>query len=97
MRGSSRWLVSATSASGPKAVTAGASVSNHLALRHPERIAGIHLNLMSAGPPAAKTDFHRRGTRPSWNPRANGPKYHLNWECGYVHQQRTRPQTLGTA
>ena len=35
----------------------GASISNHLGLRHPDRIAGIHLNMMSAGPLPGKQDF----------------------------------------
>ena len=72
----------------------GASVSNHLAVRHPEHIAGIHLNLMSAGPPPGKTDFTAEELSIIEAGRAR-TEYHLNWECGYVHQQRTRPQTLG--
>ena len=72
----------------------GASISNHLGLRHPDRIAGIHLNMMSAGPLPGKQDFTDEEQALIVELRARS-EYHLNWECGYVHQQRTRPQTLG--
>jgi epoxide hydrolase len=72
----------------------GASVANHLALRHPERLAGIHLNLVSVGPPV---DESERGgeeeERMTAHRAAQGR--HAQWEVGYLHQQRTRPQTLG--
>jgi pimeloyl-ACP methyl ester carboxylesterase len=72
----------------------GASISNHLAVRHPSHVAGIHLNMVTAGPPPGKTDF-TDDERRLLAAGAKRMEYHLNWENGYVHQQRTRPQTLG--
>jgi pimeloyl-ACP methyl ester carboxylesterase len=72
----------------------GASVANHLAQRHPERMVGIHLNLVTVSPPPGAeeegVDEHYASWRASREERAR-------WENGYVHQQRTRPQTLGYA
>jgi pimeloyl-ACP methyl ester carboxylesterase len=72
----------------------GASISNHLAARHPSRVAGIHLNMVTVGPPPGKTDFTEE-ERSMVESATKRMQNHANWEMGYVHQQRTRPQTLG--
>jgi pimeloyl-ACP methyl ester carboxylesterase len=72
----------------------GASITNHLALRHPERLIGIHLNLISVGPPADQTALSdTQAAELAEFMRAQAQ--HAAWESGYQHQQRTRPQTLG--
>ncbi|WP_261566562.1 epoxide hydrolase family protein [Frankia gtarii] len=72
----------------------GASVTNHLALRYPRHLAGIHLNLVSVSPPADQSGFtaQQRASLAAYQERQ---AHHARWELGYVHQQRTRPQTLG--
>ncbi len=72
----------------------GASIANHLGVRHPDRLHGIHLNLVSVGPPPGyepATDDERA----SFAAYVSSAARLQNWEMGYVHQQRTRPQTLG--
>jgi pimeloyl-ACP methyl ester carboxylesterase len=72
----------------------GASVANHLGLSHPEHILGIHVNLVSVSPPEDRSNFdeHAEAEYETW---LEATARHANWEMGYVHQQRTRPQTLG--
>jgi pimeloyl-ACP methyl ester carboxylesterase len=72
----------------------GASVTNHLALRHPERLIGIHVNLVSVGPPADQSSFTDADKAQLVEVRQAQAR-HAAWESGYQHQQRTRPQTLG--
>lgn len=66
----------------------GAGVTSRLALRHPERLIGIHLSAASfAEPPrpwsAAEEEYLTAARR--WD----------DGEGGYAHVQATRPQTLG--
>jgi len=70
----------------------GASVANHLAQRHPERTIGIHLNLVSVDPPPGAGEPGADEHYAAWRT-ARG--HRERWESGYMHQQRTRPQTLG--
>jgi pimeloyl-ACP methyl ester carboxylesterase len=72
----------------------GASVTNHLALRHPARLLGIHLNLVSVGPPTDQATFTDAEKAQLTEVRQAQARL-ADWESGYVHQQRTRPQTLG--
>jgi pimeloyl-ACP methyl ester carboxylesterase len=72
----------------------GASVTNHLALRHPDDLLGIHLNLVSVGPPDDQSDF-TDADRATLDESMRSLAQHAAWESGYQHQQRTRPQTLG--
>jgi epoxide hydrolase len=72
----------------------GASVSNQLAIRHPERLSGVHVNLVSAGPsPDAPAGSDQEAAAIAEWERVDA--HHARWEVGYMHQQRTRPQTLG--
>ncbi len=70
----------------------GASITNHLAVRDTEHVAGIHLNMVSAAPPPGEADVPE-------DPRTVAAREQLSnymtWETGYQVQQRTRPQTLG--
>ena len=70
----------------------GGAVSAWLAVRHPDQVAGIHLNFVSAvfdhvddGRDAAEQAYLT--TRGDW----------LDTEGGYSHQQGTKPQTLAYA
>jgi pimeloyl-ACP methyl ester carboxylesterase len=68
----------------------GAMVANRLALDHPERLVGIHLTRPAdpyVGPGAAPLTKAEQALLPA---RA---RWHED-EGGYVHLQRTRPQTL---
>jgi pimeloyl-ACP methyl ester carboxylesterase len=68
-------------------------VTNQLALRHPERLVGIHLNLVTVGPPpGAPATAEDAADLAAWQ---RVDEHHSRWEVGYMHQQRTRPQTLG--
>jgi pimeloyl-ACP methyl ester carboxylesterase len=68
----------------------GAMVTNRLALEHPERLVGIHVTRPAdpdVGPGAAPLTKAEQALLPA---RA---RWHED-EGGYVHLQRTRPQTL---
>lgn len=71
----------------------GASVSNHLAMRHTERIIALHLNLIYAFPSKEPTNDPEELAKIEAFNAAN--TRHYAWEMGYVEEQRTRPQTLG--
>jgi microsomal epoxide hydrolase len=71
----------------------GAIVSTQLGMVDPEHVAGIHLNMVVAGPPPAE------GAQPQFSPKelqaladmANFQKH----ETGYQQIQGSKPQTLG--
>ncbi|MGY1689064.1 epoxide hydrolase family protein [Geodermatophilus sp. SYSU D01105] len=68
----------------------GSFVSANLGARHPDRVAGVHLNMVVTGPPEGRTGFTEREQRALDRERrfrAEG--------AAYNQQQRTRPQTLG--
>lgn len=72
----------------------GASVSTRLALAHPERVAGLHLNYVPgsyspdpSGPPLSPAEEAFRREQQEW----------LDREGGYGHIQGTKPQTLACA
>jgi epoxide hydrolase len=68
----------------------GSFVSANLGARHPDRVVGVHLNMVVTGPPAGRTEFTEREQRALDRERrfrAEG--------AAYNQQQRTRPQTLG--
>jgi pimeloyl-ACP methyl ester carboxylesterase len=72
----------------------GASVANRLGVHHAEHIIGIHANLVAVSPPPDRSDFtdEDRDDHAEWE---RAMASHGAGEMGYVHQQRTRPQTLG--
>jgi epoxide hydrolase len=66
----------------------GALVSTAIGTRHPDVVAGIHLNMPIARPTTRDlTDAEERAKARF--------KDHLAWGTGYSTQQATRPQTLG--
>ncbi|MBB3087062.1 epoxide hydrolase family protein [Geodermatophilus sabuli] len=68
----------------------GSFVSANLGARHPERVVGVHLNMVVTGPPAGRTEFTEREQRALDRERAFRAE-----GAAYNQQQRTRPQTLG--
>ncbi|MET0693375.1 MAG: epoxide hydrolase family protein [Propionibacteriaceae bacterium] len=71
----------------------GTSVSTELALHHPERIIGLHLN-----PPLAPPDPDTFDDLTEQEQRALDSLQHAQeWEDGYSAEQSTRPQTIGYA
>jgi epoxide hydrolase len=70
----------------------GSFVTTAVAARHPDRLAGMHLNLAicdpqrltALGEPTAQEQRQLAGF-----------EHYLAWENGYSQQQSTRPQTLG--
>jgi pimeloyl-ACP methyl ester carboxylesterase len=69
----------------------GADVTVRLGLRHPDRVTGIHLNMVMAPPdPATMNDL----TEQEQSALA-AMKYYRDWDSGYSKEQSTRPQTVG--
>lgn len=68
----------------------GSAVTVALGAQHPERIVGIHLNMVSAGPGRDGGDL----TEAEQTAMAR-LEDHRKWGTGYSTQQSTRPQTLG--
>jgi pimeloyl-ACP methyl ester carboxylesterase len=68
----------------------GAGITTCLGIQHPQRVAGIHVNMVVAGPEPGQTEFDEEETA------ALALQTHY-WdsESGYSRQQATRPQTLG--
>ena len=68
----------------------GTVVSSSLGARHPERVAGVHLNMVVARPPAGRTELTGRERAAIERARRFADD-----GSAYNHQHRTRPQTLG--
>lgn len=70
----------------------GAGVTSALGARHPDRLVGIHLNMVSVGPPpdAGEMTEHERAA-------VAALARYREQEAGYATQQSTRPQTVGYA
>jgi len=69
----------------------GAGVSVRLGIRHADRVAGIHLNMVTVPPdPATMNDL----TEQEQSALA-GMKHYQDWDSGYSKEQSTRPQTVG--
>jgi len=62
-----------------------------LAMRHPERLVGIHVNMPIVAPDPATMDDLTPAERTTLDRMAE----HRRWGTGYSTQQSTRPQTLG--
>ncbi|WP_041776503.1 epoxide hydrolase family protein [Blastococcus saxobsidens] len=67
----------------------GSFVSANLAARHPDRLVGIHLNMVVTPPPADQTRFTEREERAR-----RAAEHFRTIDSAYNMQQRTRPQTL---
>jgi microsomal epoxide hydrolase len=72
----------------------GSIISRDLALRGPDRVAGIHLNMVAAGPPA---DFDFSTLTEKEQAGLAGLERYWQSEAGYAQIQGTKPQTLGYA
>jgi epoxide hydrolase len=69
----------------------GAQVTTAIGMRHPEHLAGIHLNM-----PIAFPDPAAGGDRPEREQAAlDSMEYYSTWDSGYSKEQSTRPQTVG--
>ncbi|HXW46251.1 MAG TPA: epoxide hydrolase [Streptosporangiaceae bacterium] len=69
----------------------GAGVTTALAVRHPDRLAGIHLNMVVVRPdPDTMSDL-----TPQEQDALAAMKHYADWDSGYSKQQSTRPQTVG--
>ncbi|NEK84983.1 epoxide hydrolase [Blastococcus saxobsidens] len=67
----------------------GSFVSANLAARHPDRLVGIHLNMVVTPPPPGQTEFTEREERAR-----RAEERFRTVDSAYHMQQRTRPQTL---
>jgi epoxide hydrolase len=76
----------------------GAMITTELALVDPEHVAGIHLNMVVAGPPADTGDGGD-GTplTEKENEGLADMAHYMEAEAGYMQIQSTKPQTLGYA
>ncbi|MGY1652896.1 epoxide hydrolase family protein [Geodermatophilus sp. SYSU D01119] len=68
----------------------GSFVSANLGARHPDRVAGVHLNMVVTDPPPGQTEFDEREQRA-----LDRMRTFRTDGSSYSHQHRTRPQTLG--
>ena len=68
----------------------GAAVTVQLAACHPDRVVGIHLNMVSVGPPRGQEHFSEREQKALVT-----LQQFRRHGSGYAEIQRTRPQTLG--
>jgi epoxide hydrolase len=69
----------------------GAQVATGLGMRHPEHLAGVHLNMPIVMPdPETMNDL----TEQEQSALA-AMKYYSDWDSGYSREQSTRPQTVG--
>jgi microsomal epoxide hydrolase len=72
----------------------GSMISQRIALADPEHCAGIHLNMVFAGPPAGVANPTEGLTPQELANLADGQRIQ-NEEMGYFRIQSTKPQTLG--
>ena len=68
----------------------GSLVATQLAVRHPDRVVGIHLNMVYADPPHQQTQFTTREREALLK-----IEHYRRADSGYARIQGTRPQTLG--
>jgi epoxide hydrolase len=69
----------------------GAQVTTAIGIRHPEHLAGIHLNMPIAFPDPAIMDDPTERERAA----LDSLEYYGRWDSGYSKEQSTRPQTVG--
>jgi pimeloyl-ACP methyl ester carboxylesterase len=68
----------------------GAGVTGYLGRDDPKHVAGIHVNLVFAGPAEGQTEFSA-----DEQDALSAMKSYMESESGYMREQSTRPQTLG--
>ena len=67
----------------------GAQVTTALGMRHPDHLAGIHLNMLIAFPdPSDELTEREQAAMESFS-------HYDRWDSGYSKEQATRPQTVG--
>lgn len=69
----------------------GSAVTTALGATDPEHVAGIHLNMVSVGPPKGATGPWDEAEQAA----IEGQDYYRDWDSGYSKEQSTRPQTVG--
>jgi epoxide hydrolase len=69
----------------------GAEVTVGLGMRHPDHLAGIHLNMVLAFPDGSDGDDLTEREQAA----LASMKYYDDWDSGYLKEQSTRPQTVG--
>lgn len=72
----------------------GSAIMRQLAIQFPERVIGLHLNLINAAPPAKDPEA---GVSAAELARVRERAAHNANERGYSEIQRTKPQTIGFA
>jgi pimeloyl-ACP methyl ester carboxylesterase len=68
----------------------GAGVTTVLGQRDPDHLVGIHLNMLTLGPPLEQTEFEEDELVA-----LDAIRHYVEVESGYSKQQGTRPQTVG--
>jgi len=68
----------------------GSAVTTCLGRQHPDRVIGIHLNMVSVGPGKDQGEL-TEAEQASMDSMA----HYQQWDAGYSTQQATRPQTVG--
>ena len=69
----------------------GSGVTQVLGIRHPDHLAGIHINMVTVPPDPATMDnltAQEQGALAAMT-------YYRDWDSGYSKEQSTRPQTVG--
>lgn len=74
----------------------GSAIMRQLAIQHPERVIGLHLNLVTAGPPPGVKDPEAGVSAAELARVRERAEFSAN-ERGYSEIQRTKPQTIGFA
>ncbi len=72
----------------------GSIISRWQAVQHPDRVVGVHINMVTAGPPAGVED-PAAGVPPEELARTRERQEFFADERGYSNIQGTKPQTLG--
>jgi len=70
----------------------GSAITTLLAQQHPDRLIGVHLNMVRPTAPQGQTDF-----TPEEKRSLERGLHYRRWGSGYSKQQASRPQTLGYA
>ncbi len=74
----------------------GSGIMRQLTIQHPDRVIGLHLNFVSAGPPPDGYEAQTEVSQEELDRVRERQEYSAN-ERGYSAIQRTKPQTIGTA